>query len=89
MRDVDKTAAVQVVHIVHDLSVGCGVGGRQAAVIGGEEKLADLFVDVFAGWVLSGVRDFGGDVGHKNDQRGREQKQNASSASFHQQEFLR
>ena len=43
VRDVDEAADVQIVHVVHHLRVGLGIRGREAAVIRGEEQLADLF----------------------------------------------
>ena len=42
--DVDESADVQVVDIVHHFCIGGGIGGGEAAVIGGEQELADFFV---------------------------------------------
>ena len=44
LRDVDEAADVQVVDIVHHFFIRSGIGGGEAAVIGGEKKLADFFV---------------------------------------------
>ena len=43
--DVDEAADVKVVDVVHHLFVSESVARGEAAVIGGEKKLANFFVD--------------------------------------------
>ena len=44
LRDVDESADVQIVDVVHHLAIRGGIGGGKAPVISGEKELADFFV---------------------------------------------